>query len=203
MTANKMHWETIYETKTPDQVSWTQNYPQTSLEAILETTPNRTAPIIDLGGGDSQLVDHLLELGYTDITVVDIAAKALERAKFRLGEKANRVHWIEADIAAFTPERHYSCWHDRAAFHFLTTPEAIAHYKASVLKAAPEYCIIGTFAPDGPLKCSGLEIQQYDEDRMETVFQPEYLRTKSLRIAHTTPFETIQNFIFCTFKIKR
>ena len=125
---NKNHWETVYETKQPDEVSWTQENPKTSLAFIRKTHLGKTAKIIDIGGGDSKLVDFLLEEGYKNITVLDISAKALERAQKRLGKKAGKIHWIVSDITEFKPEVSYEIWHDRATFHFLTTAQQIKKY---------------------------------------------------------------------------
>ena len=117
----KKHWETVYETKNPDQVSWTQEIPKTSLEFIRSFKLNKKAKIIDIGGGDSKLVDYLLKEGYNNITVLDISEKAIAKAKKRLGEKASKVNWIVSDITEFKPHSSFDVWHDRATFHFLTT----------------------------------------------------------------------------------
>ena len=119
----KKHWETVYETKKPDQVSWSQEIPKTSLEFIHSFGLEKTAKIIDIGGGDSKLVDYLLDEGFENVTVLDISAKSLEKARNRLGEKANKVNWIVSDITEFEPNMTFDVWHDRATFHFLTTPE--------------------------------------------------------------------------------
>src|SRR6187402_3411524 len=121
----KNHWETVYETKTPEQVSWTQEIPKTSLDFINSFNPDKSARIIDIGGGDSNLVDFLLDQGFENISVLDISAKALEKAKLRLGEKAKKVNWIVSDITEFEPQTTFDIWHDRAAFHFLTEDSQI------------------------------------------------------------------------------
>ena len=198
--SRKNHWETVYETKQPNEVSWTQEKPQTSLDFIRETNLGKSAKIIDIGGGDSKLVDFLLEQGYENLTVLDISASALERAKIRLGDKADRVTWIVSDITEFEPDTNYDIWHDRATFHFLTTEDQINQYVKIAQKWISGYLIIGTFSYEGPNKCSGLEIKQYTETTLENQFQKEFEKLKCINEDHKTPFETIQNFIFCIFR---
>lgn len=195
----KNHWETVYSTKNPDEVSWTQEVPQTSLDFLHSFELEKTAKIIDVGGGDSKLVDFLLTEGFEDITVLDISGKAIERAKARLGEKAQKVKWIESDITEFEPKETYDVWHDRAAFHFLTEPEQIQAYVDLTGKAVTCYLILGTFSEDGPKKCSGLDIKQYNEGTMEATF-PHFQKIECKTMDHTTPFGTTQHFIFCSFK---
>jgi 2-polyprenyl-3-methyl-5-hydroxy-6-metoxy-1,4-benzoquinol methylase len=197
---NKNHWENVYETKNPDQVSWTQKKPQTSLDFINSFGLGKEAKIIDIGGGDSNLVDFLLEEGYENITVLDISAKALEKAKQRLGDKADKVKWIATDITAFQPTETYDIWHDRAAFHFLTTPEQVSKYIDIAKKNITGYLVLGTFSKNGPTKCSGLDIQQYDEESLSENFKKDFEKIQCITEDHTTPFETTQNFIFCSFK---
>ncbi len=199
MESRKQHWETVYETKTPDQVSWTQEKPEESLKFIHDLGLDKDASIIDIGGGDSKLVDFLLADGYSDVTVLDISGKAIERAKKRLGMLANKVTWIESDINDFVPSRTYSIWHDRAAFHFLTSTEEQERYVKLVNSSVTDFLVIGTFSEDGPLKCSGLEIQQYSESSMVDQFRG-FEKIKCENENHLTPFDTIQNFIFCSFK---
>ena len=168
MSSNtKQHWETVYETKTPEQVSWTQEIPETSLNFINSFQLSKEVKIIDIGGGDSHLVDFLLEQGYTNITVLDISKKALQRAKERLGKKANLITWIVSDVLDFIPDTSYDIWHDRAAFHFLTTKNQIDTYISLTQKFVSRNLIIGAFSDNGPLKCSGLEIKQYAETTLE------------------------------------
>ena len=159
-TTLKSHWDTVYETKQPNQVSWTQDIPQTSLDFISSFNLPNSASIIDIGGGDSKLVDFLLDMGYTNITVLDISEKSIERAKIRLGVKSSLVNWIVRDIVEFEHEEIYDLWHDRAAFHFLTNEQDITHYLHKVSTHAKNI-IIATFSVDGPVKCSGLKVQQY------------------------------------------
>lgn len=191
------HWEQVYATKTPEQVSWTQAKPQTSLNFIHSAGVDTSASIIDIGGGDSKLVDFLLEEGYKNITVLDISATSLERAKARLGEKANNVNWIVSDINSFVPPQDYDIWHDRATFHFLTTPEQIEHYVQLVNNHVRKFISIGTFSMNGPEKCSGLFIKRYDEPSLTQLFEPTFCKTSCLMEDHTTPFDTKQHFIFC------
>ena len=196
----KKHWETVYETKTQDQVSWAQEKPKTALDLIHSFGLSKSAKIIDIGGGDSNLVDFLLDEGFENITVLDISEKAIEKAKLRLGANANKVNWLVSDITQFVPTTHYDVWHDRAAFHFLTSQEQINSYLAIVKKFVSNYIIIGTFSENGPKKCSGLEIKQYSEETMTKLFQNEFEVVRCFNEDHRTPFDTTQNFIFCSFK---
>ena len=196
----KSHWENVYTTKQPHEVSWTQGVPATSLNLIRSFAIDKSAGIIDIGGGDSNLVDFLLDEGYTNISVLDISSEALERAKKRLGAKADNVKWIESDITEFKPTEQYAVWHDRAAFHFLTTPEQIANYVATAAEAVTGYLAIGTFSENGPKRCSGLDITQYSEEKLENTFTARFKKTDCLTEDHTTPFNTTQNFIFCSLK---
>ncbi len=165
----------------------------------------KDAAIIDVGGGESKLVDALLNGGYTNVTVLDISAKAIERAKERLGNKASKVHWIVSDITDFEPPVQFDFWHDRAAFHFLTTEEKIYKYVSTAEDAIKRagYLILGTFSENGPIKCSGLAIKQYSEASMSARFEIAFDRIKCIQEDHITPFKTIQNFLFWSFKRKQ
>ena len=196
----KKHWETVYETKNPDQVSWTQESPKTSLDFIHSFGLPKTAKIIDIGGGDSKLVDYLLDEGFENVTVLDISAKALEKAKDRLGEKANKVNWIVSDITEFEPNMTFDVWHDRATFHFLTTTEQISKYIKTARKSVTGFLTIGTFSKNGPEKCSGLEIKQYNEEQLTMELKDGFDNIKCITEDHFTPFKTPQNFLFCSFK---
>lgn len=198
----KNHWENIYQTKQLNEVSWYQPTPQTSLDYINELGKPKNAKIIDVGGGDSFLVDHLLKQGYSNITVLDISEAAINRAKKRLGDSANKVTWIVSDITDFNPTETYDVWHDRAAFHFLTKESDIRKYVEIVNKSITENgnLIIGTFSEQGPLKCSGIEIKQYSEASLSKQFEPQFTKINGKTLNHETPFNTIQNFTFCTFK---
>jgi cyclopropane fatty-acyl-phospholipid synthase-like methyltransferase len=198
--SNIKHWENVYETKTPDEVSWTQEKPETSLDLIRSFGLDKKVRIIDIGGGDSNLVDFLLEEEYENITVLDISARALEKAKERLGEKADQVTWIHSDITMFEPSETYDIWHDRAAFHFLTQEEQVSKYVSTAGKWVTGFMILGTFSKDGPKKCSGLDIQQYDDISLSERFQSDFTKIKCFTQDHMTPFGTVQNFVFCSFK---
>ncbi|MCW7461317.1 class I SAM-dependent methyltransferase [Leptospira limi] len=201
---NQTHWETIYTEKQPNEVSWTQEIPKLSLQLINHTNLPTSAKIIDVGGGESNLVDHLLELGYQNLTVLDISQNALNRCKQRLGEIGKNIKWIVSDITIFQSDIKYELWHDRAVFHFLTDPESILAYKNNLLKALNKdgELIIGTFSNDGPKKCSGLEIKQYTEETLAETFSPEFEPIEFQREDHHTPFGTVQNFVFGRFKKK-
>lgn len=194
------HWENVYEHKQPEEVSWTQDTPTTSLAFINNFNIDKNTPIIDIGGGDSKLADNLLAQGYKDITVLDISSKALDRAKQRLGKNAEKINWIVSDITKFRPDRHYAVWHDRATFHFLTTTNEVASYLDIAGNAISDFMVIGTFSDSGPKKCSGLDIQQYTEPQLQTLLSKDFEKIKCVTEDHTTPFNTKQNFLFCSFK---
>ncbi len=200
MNKNKQHWENVYETKKSNEVSWTQDIPKTSLDFIQSFNVPKDAAIIDIGGGDSKLVDYLLADGFRDITVLDISENALENAKERLGEKAKQVKWIVSDITDFKPTTKYDIWHDRATFHFLTTATQIETYLQTARKAINSYLTIGTFSQNGPFKCSGLEIKQYSETTLQRELENGFTKIKCITEDHITPFNTAQNFLFCSFK---
>lgn len=202
--SSKQHWENVYSLKAEDEVSWFQQYPKTSMEFVALFNLPLSANIIDIGGGDSHFVDALLGKGYQNIWVLDISATAIERAKKRLGSKAENVHWIVSDVREFQSPVQFDFWHDRAAFHFLTTEENIYKY-VSVAEDAIEqkgYLILGTFSEAGPKKCSGLEIRQYSESSMSARFEVAFDRIQCIEENHRTPFNTVQNFLFCSFMKK-
>lgn len=196
---NKEHWDTVYENKNPDQVSWTQEFPKTSLDFIHSFGLTKTAKIIDIGGGDSKLVDYLLDEGFENITVLDISAKALDKTKQRLGDKAHKIKWVVSDITEFEPETTFDVWHDRATFHFLTTSEQVAKYMDTARKSVNGFLTIGTFSDKGPEKCSGLSIKQYSEETLTTELKNGFDKLRCVTEDHTTPFDTTQNFLFCSF----
>ena len=196
----KKHWETIYETKMPHEVSWTQELPKTSSEFIHSFHLDKSANIIDVGGGDSRLADCLLEEGYEHITVLDISGKVIERAKQRLGSLAEKVNWIETDIITFEPKQQYDLWHDRAVFNFLTKAEQVEQYKQILCKAVSNYLIMGTYSKEGPAKCSGLTIQQYNAELLSLQFKNTFKKITCIQEDHLTPFSTLQNFLFCSFR---
>jgi ubiquinone/menaquinone biosynthesis C-methylase UbiE len=198
----KAHWEKVYSTKQLNEVSWYQPNPEVSLRFIQELGIPHEASVIDIGGGDSLLADHLLEAGFTDITVLDISEAAIERAKKRLGPKADEVKWIVSDITEFKPQRVYDFWHDRATFHFLTTETDVQTYlRISQSAISPGgKLLIGTFAENGPEKCSGLPVKQYSEESMSATIRRWFEKIKCIHTDHLTPFNTIQHFLFCSFK---
>lgn len=198
----KKHWENIYQTKELKDVSWFQPTPETSLDFFKQFNVPTSDKVIDIGGGDSFLVDHLLDLGYQDISVLDISAAAIDRAKQRLGDKAKNVKWIVADAANFKPTEKYDFWHDRAAFHFLTDDQDISNYLETARQNINPtgVLVIGTFSEQGPKKCSGIEIKQYSETTMTDRLKIFFEKIKCITVDHKTPFDTIQNFVFCSFR---
>jgi SAM-dependent methyltransferase len=198
--ATQNHWDTVYKTKNPDQVSWTQEVPKTSLDFIHSFNLSKTAKIIDIGGGDSNLVDYLLHEGFENITVLDISAQALDRAKKRLGDSATKINWVVSDITEFQPDTTFDVWHDRATFHFLTTGKQIAKYINTARNAVTGFLTIGTFSNNGPEKCSGFPVKQYSEEKLAAELQNGFDKIRCFTEDHTTPFNTKQNFLFCSFK---
>ena len=198
----KQHWENVFTTKDEDEVSWFQLYPKTSMEFVELFNLPLNANIIDIGGGDSHFVDALLDKGYTNIYVLDISANAIERAKQRLGARASNLHWIVSDITEFEPPVQFDFWHDRAAFHFLTSEDKVYKYVSIAEEAIKKdgYLILGTFSENGPTMCSGLEIKQYSEASMSARFEIAFDKIKCTQEEHLTPFNTIQNFLFCSFR---
>lgn len=198
----KSHWEKVYQTKSPQEVSWTQKVPETSLNFIKELDLPPTAKIIDVGGGDSKLVDFLLQNGFENISVLDISEAAIEKAKERLGKAAGKVKWIVSDINDFRPSTSYDLWHDRATFHFLTKQDQKSNYLAFVERAVTGFLVIGTFSESGPEKCSGLEVSRYSEISLADFFSKSFEKIKCKNEDHKTPFDTEQNFVFCSLKRK-
>lgn len=196
------HWDKIYSTKLLNEVSWYEATPHTSLSFLRQLHVPFDARIIDVGGGDSLFVDHLLGLGYMDITVLDISASAINKAKLRLGDKAANVKWIVADAASFKPTEQYDFWHDRAAFHFLTEEPDITNYINAIKKGLKPggVLVVGTFSEQGPKKCSGIDIKQYSELTLSKRLQKHFNKIKCITVDHITPFNTVQNFVFCSFK---
>jgi purine-nucleoside phosphorylase len=198
--SNTSYWDRIYSTKQPQEVSWTQDIPKTSLDFIHSLPLSKTAKIIDIGGGDSKLVDHLLDEGFENITVLDISVKALNKAKKRLGDKAEKINWVVGNVINFTPDTTFDLWHDRATFHFLTTQEQISRYIHTVQKAVKGYLIIATFSNKGPKKCSGLDVRQYSAEALAAEFEKGFDKIRCIKEDHITPFNTKQNFLFCSFR---
>ncbi|MBC8196403.1 MAG: methyltransferase domain-containing protein [Candidatus Marinimicrobia bacterium] len=198
----KNHWENIYQTKELENVSWFQPNPKTSLNFLKEFNVPKTAKIIDIGGGDSYLVDYLLDMGYKNITVLDISESAINRAKHRLGNREKQVKWIVSDATTFIPTEKYDFWHDRATFHFFTDNQDITRYLETAQQNINPtgIMVIGTFSKNGPKKCSGIEIKQYSESTMTKQLKTFFEKIKCITVNHKTPFNTIQNFVFCSFK---
>lgn len=201
---NQNFWDKVYSEKTEKDVSWYQAHPLKSLELIGELNLSKDSSIIDIGGGDSRLVDHLLKQGYSDITVLDISEVSLKKLKARLGGIDNKVRYIISDVTLFKPDRQYDLWHDRATFHFLTKLEQIEQYLEVVRDAlCPDgNLIISTFSQKGPEKCSGLPIQQYSEIELKNLFQKYFNNTKCFEDTHVTPWGSTQSFLYCGFKKK-
>ncbi|MBS3157149.1 class I SAM-dependent methyltransferase [Candidatus Woesearchaeota archaeon] len=197
----KEHWENIYQTKKSNEVSWHQKKPKTSLNLISGINLDKGAKIIDIGAGDSKLVDNLLAVGFRNITVLDVSSNALNRVKKRLGNRANDVKWIVSDLMEFKTNNRYDLWHDRAVLHFLTEEEEINRYVERVrqLLKPNGYLIVSTFSENGPKKCSGLYIKQYSEDSMKKLFSG-FEHIKSFEEEHLTPWGDSQIFIYGLFK---
>ena len=193
----KDHWENVYNTKKENEVSWYQNTPQKSIDLIKSINLDLESNIIDVGAGDSRLVDNLISLGFKNITVLDISSKSIEKAKIRLGEKSELINWVVSDINDFQSDATYDLWHDRAAFHFLKSTKKIKSYIKLVNKLINKKgnLIVATFSKKGPLKCSGLEISQYDSKEISELFENFKLNHSEIYI-HKTPFNTNQEFIY-------
>jgi ubiquinone/menaquinone biosynthesis C-methylase UbiE len=200
VTDQKAHWETVYRTKRTDELSWFQREPAISLDLIHRAAPETSARIIDVGGGTSRLVDELCRAGYSDITVLDLSPTALAKARARLGDAATRVRWLEADVlTARLPEAGFDLWHDRAVFHFLTSPSDRDAYLAQVRRAVRSggHVLVATFAEDGPTKCSGLPVARYSADALRDAFGRAFQLIESTREHHVTPSGTRQSFVYC------
>ena len=198
----KEHWEKIYQTKDHSQMSWYQDTPATSLAYVIKLNLRPTARIFDNGAGDSQFVDHLLRLGYRNITLQDISATALEKTQLRLGYTAKKLRWMVCDEAACNPQGQYDLWHDRAAFHFLTEEADILSYVNTLNRCISPggYLIIATFSDKGPHTCSGLSVKQYTQTAMEQLLRKGFEKIECKTEDHVTPFDTKQNFLYCVFR---
>jgi len=197
---SKEHWERVYQTKAPANVSWFQEHARQSVELIRQTAAAKDAAVIDVGGGASTLVDDLIAEGYADLTVLDLSEAALSAAKTRLGASANRVSWLVGDITQVDlPAHAYDVWHDRAVFHFLTKQADREAYVRAVLKAVKPGggVIVATFAEDGPEQCSGLPVVRYSADALHAEFGAPFTLLRKEREEHQTPFGTVQKFIYC------
>jgi 2-polyprenyl-3-methyl-5-hydroxy-6-metoxy-1,4-benzoquinol methylase len=196
------HWENVYQTKGERELSWFEESPSISLNYIRATGAKPGASIIDIGGGASRLVDALLAEGFEAITVLDLSEKVLATSKARLGARSAKVKWVAADVTTWEPSQPYDVWHDRAAFHFLTDPNDRAAYAALVLRAVRVggHVIIGTFAQDGPERCSGLPVVRHDAASLGKILGPSFELIESQNHAHQTPMGTIQQFQFSRFR---
>ena len=201
-TGRRNHWEGVYTAKSENQVSWFQETPAISLELIELAGAVRSSGIIDVGGGASRLADCLVARGYQDVTVLDLSAAALAAARARMGDRAGQVTWIAADVTDWQPARSYDVWHDRAAFHFLTERNDQAAYVARLRRALRPggHAIIGTFAPDGPERCSGLAVSRYDANSLAATLGEGFELTDTRRHEHVTPWGATQKFQFSTFR---
>ena len=200
--SNKDHWEKIYSTKEIDGVSWYQETPTTSLNIIDSLKLNLNTSIIDIGAGKSFLADNLLDLGYNDITILDISRNALNEVTRRVGKKNHKIKCIESNVIDLSSGQKYDVWHDRAVFHFITNNQEREKY-LDLLNSSlnKDGClIIGTFSEDGPLKCSGLEVQRYSIKDLRELLKPNFKFIDGFKEIHDTPFNTSQSFTFCTFK---
>lgn len=197
---SREHWERVYSTKAATAVSWFQEHAENSLRLIQTTGVSLDAPIIDVGGGASTLVDDLLSHGFSNLTVLDLSVAALHAAQARLGERASQVTWIEADVgSADLPEQGFEVWHDRAVFHFLTEPQERQAYVANVLRSVRPggHVIVATFAEDGPTQCSGLPVMRYSADELHAEFGQPFSLQQHTKESHHTPFGTVQQFTYC------
>ena len=197
---SKDHWEQVYTTKASSGVSWFQEHARQSVQLIQQTGASPDASIIDVGGGASTLVDDLLDGGYRKIAVLDLSEAALAASQSRLGDLATKVSWLVGDISTLELPRHaYDVWHDRAVFHFLTSPQKRKAYVESVLHAVKPggHVVVATFAEDGPQKCSGLEVMRYNADGLHAEFGAPFTLLQQEREEHRTPFGTVQRFIYC------
>jgi 2-polyprenyl-3-methyl-5-hydroxy-6-metoxy-1,4-benzoquinol methylase len=201
----RAHWETVFRTKPPEGVSWFRPHLEMSLRLIERAAPDRSAAVIDVGGGESTLVDDLLARGYRNITVLDISETALNVTKKRLGRVAGQVNWLLADItqAGVLPAS-YDVWHDRAVFHFLTEKKQRVAYVQNVLAAVKRggHVIISTFGPEGPIRCSGLDVLRYDAESLHDQFGARFRLMESRKELHTTPFGTKQQFLYCYCRVQ-
>jgi SAM-dependent methyltransferase len=195
------HWQQIYSTRQEQELTWFEEAPGVSLELLLTPQLDKDAPVLDAGGGAARLVDALLDRGFNRPAVLDISEAALEKSKLRLAGRASQVHWIVADITQWEPNRQYRAWHDRAVFHFLTTEEQRLAYRSVLERAvAPGgIVVVGTFALDGPERCSGLPVQRYSPESLAAELGPAFACTAVRYIDHPTPADKVQRFQFSRF----
>ncbi len=196
------HWDRLYASKALEEVSWYQSRPALSLELIESSVVGPSGAILDVGGGDSLLVDHLLEAGYTDLTVLDVSSAALDRARRRLEDVADQVGWIVTDVTRFRPEREYDLWHDRAAFHFLTRAGDRRRYVTTLERAlrAGGQAILATFSLEGPARCSGLDVRRYSAASLAAELGRSFRLVESRTESHRTPSGADQSFVYGRFQ---
>ena len=197
---NKEYWEKVYDTKAPDAVSWYAPHLETSLNLVHQATSNKDSAIIDIGGGEATLVDDLIARGYRDISVLDISQKAIDVARSRIGKPADKVRWYCTDITKATlPQNYFDVWHDRAVFHFLTQEDDRKMYVDQVMRSVKHggYVIMSTFGPEGPEKCSGLDVVRYDPEHLHGQFGKSFKMINSSTELHKTPMGTTQQFLYC------
>jgi len=200
-----MHWESVYRSKAPDAVSWYRPHLEISLDLIERCAPERSASIIDVGAGESTLTDDLLSRGYQQLTVLDVSKTAIEATKERLGRAAENVHWVVGDITQLSlPTQSFDIWHDRAVFHFLVDPAQRQAYVQSVLQAVRPggHVIVSTFGPEGPTKCSGLDVMRYDAEALHREFGMRFQIEESSQELHHTPWGTVQQFVYCCCRVE-
>lgn len=202
MLDRKIHWENVYQTKSPLEVSWYQPKPTVSLQLIKNTNISQDQPIIDVGGGTSVLVDYLYQEGFTNLAVLDIASQAIALSQKRLGNLAQNIQWYVSDVKQFQPTDQFSLWHDRAVFHFLTEASDRQKYRQVLEQALKPngHIIIATFALDGPVKCSGLDVIKYDAEKLVMEFGDNFQLIETKSEIHVTPAEKEQKFIYCHFQ---
>ena len=196
------HWEHLYRTKAPNKTSWYQPHLETSLDWVVRAAGDHSAAIIDIGAGESTLIDDLLGHGYVALTVLDVSDQAIRKAKQRLGPAASRIRWILSDITEATLAADaYDVWHDRAVFHFLVEPEQRVAYVRQLVRSlrAGGQVVIATFGPDGPAKCSGLDVQRYDATSLQRELGTSFHLVRNALVLHKTPFGTTQQFLYCQF----
>ncbi len=200
----KQHWETVYETKDDLEVGWFQKNPELSLKLVNKYSLIKAKPIIDVGGGNSFLTKLLYNQGYSNLTILDISAKALERSKNRFSESIEGISWVENNVLDFSSEAPYQTWHDRAVFHFLTMEEEINKYADVAAKNIIQggFLILATFSLSGPENCSGLPISQYSEKKFCSIFNDKFSLIECFENVHITPSGYPQNFIWAVFKRK-
>jgi 2-polyprenyl-3-methyl-5-hydroxy-6-metoxy-1,4-benzoquinol methylase len=196
------HWDSVYQAKPDDQMSWYQDYPDVSMQFISKYGGGKASHIIDVGGGSGVLADALLQDGYAHLSVLDISQAALDHAEQRLGAKARAIEWIHEDVLAFRPAEQYDIWHDRAAFHFLNDEAEVRTYVHTAAQGIRDggLLVLATFSEKGPERCSNLPVHRYSQEELEGVLHQYFSKIECINTDHITPRETLQNFTFCAFR---